>query len=35
VLRKLGLDGEPLARWASTPVFGHGEVVGEVRAAVF
>lgn len=33
VLRKLGLDGAALARWATTPVFGHAEVVGEVRAA--
>jgi L-asparaginase II len=35
LLRKLGLDGEALARWATAPVFGHGEVVGEVRAAEF
>jgi L-asparaginase II len=33
LLRKLGLDGDELARWATAPVFGHGEVVGEVRAA--
>lgn len=33
VLRKLGLDDVALARWATAPVFGHGEIVGEVRAA--
>ena len=35
VLRKLGLDDgdrDRLASWATAPVFGHGEVVGEVRA---
>ena len=35
VLRTLGLDGDELAFWATAPVFGHGEVVGEVRGAAF
>ncbi len=38
VLRKLGLDSDhqaALARWATAPVFGHGDVVGEVRASAW
>jgi L-asparaginase II len=31
VLRRLGVTGLDLERWATVPVFGHGQVVGEVR----
>jgi L-asparaginase II len=35
LLRELGLDDEALRPWATSPVFGHGGVVGEVRAVAF
>jgi len=34
VLRELGVFNAELDRWATGPVFGHGEVVGEVRATL-
>jgi L-asparaginase II len=34
VLRRLGISNSELDRWATSPVFGHGAVVGEVRAAL-
>jgi L-asparaginase II len=32
VLRQLGVANEELDRWATVPVYGHGDVVGDVRA---
>jgi L-asparaginase II len=34
-LRELGLDRPGFERFATSPIFGHGRAVGEVRAAAF